>query len=250
MNPAYAYLYDEFLNDRRFEREISRLEAELAQRGINGRVARTALFRHAKDQAEDLVRGGAKNLILVGDDRTVEKLMWFLPDLEVTIGFIPLAKASKIADWLGIPIGLASVDTIGARFVEQLDVGRFGDRYFLTEAVLPATDATLDVEGKFRIQPAAGGSIRIQNLSAAGDSKDGKLEASVIVEGQKSRWSIGKKKTPETRVLLAHGSITSTQPVDAIVDGQVLNGFLFKIEAVPAKLRFITGRRGKEGLRG
>lgn len=250
MNPAYAYLYDEFLNDRRFEREISRLEAELAQRGINGRVARTALFRHAKDQAEDLVRGGAKNLILVGDDRTVEKLMWFLPDLEVTIGFIPLAKASKIADWLGIPIGLASVDTIGARFVEQLDVGRFGDRYFLTEAVLPATDATLDVEGKFRIQPAAGGSIRIQNLSAAGDSKDGKLEASVIVEGQKSRWSIGKKKTPETRVLLAHGSITSAQPVDAIVDGQVLNGFSFKIEAVPAKLRFITGRRGKEGLRG
>lgn len=250
MNPAYAYLYDEFLNDRRHEREISRLEAELAQRGINGRVARTALFRHAKDQAQDLVRGGAKNLILVGDDRTVEKLMWFLPELDATIGFIPLAKQSKIAAHLGIPLGLASVDTIGARFVETLDVGRFGDRYFLTEAVLPATDATLDVEGRFRIQPAAGGSIRIRNLSADGNAKDGKLEASIIVEVQKSRWPLGRKTDPETNVLLAHGSISSVQPVDAVVDGQVLNGFSFKIEAVPAKLRFITGRRGKEGLRG
>ncbi len=249
MNPAYAYLYDEFLNDRRYEREISRLEAELAQRGINGRVARTALFRHAKDQAQDLVRGGAKNLILVGNDHTVEKLMWFLPELDAAIGFVPLVKASRIANWLNIPLGVAAVDTIGARFMETLDVGRFGDRYFLTEVMLPATDATLDVEGKYRIQPAAGGSIRIQNLSGNSDSKDGKLEASVTVETQKSRWTIGKKINPETRILLTHGSITSTQPVDAIVDGQILNGFSFKIEAIPAKLRFITGRRGKEGLR-
>lgn len=245
MNSAYAYFYDEFLNDRRFEREISRLEAELARRGIEGRVARTALFRHAKDQAQDLVRGGAKNLILVGDDRTLEKLMWFLPDLDVTIGFIPIAKSSKIADWLSIPIGVPSVDVIGARFVETIDIGRFADRYFLTEAILPATDAVLDVEGKYKIQPAAGGSIRIKNLAEGANPKDGLLEAVVTVDPPKSRWSLGRKEQPETRIILSKGSITSSQPVDAVVDGQVLNGFSFQIEALPARLRVITGRRGR-----
>lgn len=245
MNPAYAYLYDEFLNDRRHEREISRLEAELARRGIEGRVAKSALFRHAKDQAQDLVRGGATNLILVGDDRTVEKLMWFLPDLGVTIGFIPLAKSSKIADWLSIPIGVPSVDVIGARFVETFDVGRFADRYFLTEAVLPATDAILDVEGKYRIQPAAGGTIRIRNLSDNSNPKDGLLEAVVTVEPPKTRWPLHRKTAPETHIILSKGSIVSAQPVDAVVDGQVLNGFSFQIEAVQGKLRLITGRRGR-----
>ncbi len=245
MNPAYAYLYDEFLNDRRYEREISRLEAELARRGIEGRVARSALFRHAKDQAEDLVRGGAKNLVLVGDDRTLEKLMWFLPDLDATIGFVPIAKSSKIADWLSIPIGVPSVDVLGARFVETIDVGRFADRYFLTEAILETTDATLDVEGRFRIQPASGGSIRISNLAQDANPKDGKLDAIVTVEPPKTRWPLGRKTPPETRVTLSNGSLTSSQPVDAIVDGQVLNGFSFQISSVPGKLKVITGRRGR-----
>lgn len=245
MNPAYAYLYDEFLNDRRYEREVSRLEAELARRGIEGRVARSALFRHAKDQAVDLVRGGVSNLIIVGDDRTVEKYMWFLPDLGVTIGYIPLAKASKIADWLSIPIGVPSVDVIGARFVEAFDVGRFADRYFLTEVVLPATDATLDVEGKYRIQPVVGGTIRIKNLSDESNPKDGRLEAVVTVDPPKSRWPRSRKLVPETNIILSKGSLVSTQPVDAVVDGQVLNGFSFDISVIPGKLRLITGRRGR-----
>ena len=63
MNPAFAYLYDDFLAQDRFERDLSRLETELVHRGIEGRVARLAMFRSARETVMDLALAGVKNVV-------------------------------------------------------------------------------------------------------------------------------------------------------------------------------------------
>lgn len=253
MNPAYAYVYDDFLSDRRYENDLSTLETELSRRSIEGRVVRLAMFRSAKEMVSDLVRVGVKNVVFVGNDQTLQKMMWFLPDLNVTIGYIPLSEPSVVAGLLGIPLGMGAIDVLAARLVEVLDVGCLNDRYFLTEVVIPATTASLNVENRYRIRPAIGGAIAVRNLGMMGadgrssaDPKDGLLTAVVQTAPDKKRgWPWKKSELNETKIFLKEGSIESAEPIDVFVDGHPINGFSFHLSIVPAKLKVITGREKK-----
>src|SRR3989338_3664475 len=137
MNHAFGYVYDDFLSDRRWERDLALLEAELARRGIEGRIARLAMFRNAKEIITELVQNGVKNVVLVGNDHTLQKMMWFLPDMHVTVGCLPLTDPAYIASLLGIPKGLQAVDVLAARLVAVFGVGNLDHRSFLPALVLP-----------------------------------------------------------------------------------------------------------------
>lgn len=254
MNRLYAYLYDDFLSDKTYERALANIETRASVLGIQGRVARLAIFRSAKELVEGLVREGAETIVVVGNDRTLERTMWFLPDLPVTVGYLPVTEPSSIATMLGIPMGDTACDVLAARRVETLDVGKLDDRYFLTEVTIEATKAVVDIEGQYRVSPDRGGSIAIRNLGninkdgiASADARDGMLEVVVKPldpDAKRGNFLFPKSTShrEETKVLLQNGAILSDEPVDVIVDGHRMNGFTFRLGITPKKLKLITGR--------
>ena len=251
MNPAFGYLYDDFLSDRRFERDLGVLETELSRRGIQGNVARLAMFRSAREMIVDMACSGTKNIVFVGNDKTLQKMMWFLPDVDVTVGYIPLAEPSQIGGLLSIPSGLGAVDVLAARFIESFDVGKLDDRYFFTEVVVPSTNASLEIEGQYRVSPTQGGAIAIRNLGSvsgkslvAADSKDGWLEAVIQTPTKDGKRLFGSSPLAETQIRLKRGQLISKEPMDVFMDGHAVNGFTFRLSIVPNKLKIITGRRG------
>jgi hypothetical protein len=254
MNRLYAFLYDDFLSSPSFQRILANVETRCSVLGIQGRVSRLAIFRNARELVENLVRDGAQTIVVVGSDRTLEKVMWFLPELPVTIGYIPVCEPFGIAHLLGIPPGEAACDVLAARRVETLDIGKLDSRYFLTEVLIRDTKASVDVQGEFRIRAQHAGTISIRNLGsvqqgarATANAKDGWLELAVrpIIPGERrSRFAFLDKYAPreETVLRLREGIIESREPVDVIVDGHQLNGFKFKLGVLPNKLKIITGR--------
>ncbi len=247
---GYAFIYDDFLNDRKYERPLAELEARLASLDLTGRVGRLTLFRSAKDLIESLVSQGVSTVVIVGNDRTLDKVMWFLPDLDVTLGYLPVDGPSRVAEILGIPVGSEACDILAARLIETVDMGKLDDRYFLTEVALEQTTAAVDIEGKFRISPIAGGSVYIRNLGSVGeqgeasaDARDGLLE--VVVQPQEDkRGGMRRRNNPAaTRIFMRFGEIVSNDPAEVKVDNHVVNSMKFKIGIVPKKLKIITGRR-------
>jgi hypothetical protein len=258
MNRLYAYLYDDYLSDPAFVKAIANIETRCSALGIQGRTARLAIFRSAKELVEGLVKDGAQTIVVVGNDRTLEKVMWFLPDLPVTIGYIPVSEPHGIAGLLGIPFGDLACDILAARRIETLDVGRVDDRYFLTDVRIPDARAQVDVEGRYRIGPSSAGTICIRNLGgvsaqgiALADAKDGLLELTVepIAMETPSRFLFWKKhhKRDETstRLLLTYGRIESREPVDVFVDNHVMSGFSFSFGIEKDRIKVITGRGKK-----
>lgn len=252
MNPAFAYVYDEFLSERRYERDLALFENELATRGITGRIARLAVFRNAKELVTDLIRAGVKNVVFVGNDQTLQKNMWFLPDMDVTVGYVPMDDTSEIGPLLGLPPAAASAEVLAARLVDTLDVGRIAERYFLTQVIMPTAVAALEIEGRYRVQPAVGGAIAIRNLgretrsdSGPADPHDGLLEAVIQARPEPRGLSrlIKAKDLTETRIPFSHGTVISDQPFDAYVDGHVMNGSRFEVTVVPKVFKIITGRK-------
>jgi len=246
----YAFIYDDFLNDRKFERVLSEVDAKLASLDLTGRVGRLTLFRNARDIVQSLVQDSDTTVVVVGNDRTLDKVLWFLPDMQVTMAYIPVGPPTNVANLLGIPIGAGACDVLSARLIEWLDVGRLDDRYFLSEIALLNTNAAIEVEGRYRISPYKGGSIFIRNLGSLteakpewANAKDGLLEVIIKpVEEKGGARLFHKKETPTTKLFLNSGSIVSDQPVEVKADYYSANGMRFVIGVEPKKLRFVTGR--------
>ncbi len=235
---SYAFVYDEALSERRFERDIAALETRLTTLGVMGRTIKLAMFRSAKETIESMVRHGVSTVVIVGDDRTLDKVTWFLPDLHVALGFLPVMGPSSIAELLGIPLGIESCDVLAARLIETIDVGICEGRYFLTEATVASTIASISIDGRYSVAPQTGGSITVRNLF--GDAKDGFLEVIVRPEPSSSRF---RRRAPqETRLFMREGEIVSNDPIDLQVDTHVLNGFQFRFGIAPKKLKVIAGR--------
>jgi hypothetical protein len=253
MNRQYAYLYDDFLAAPTHHKALAAVETKLGALGVHGKVNRLAIFRSAREMVEGMVKGGAETIVIVGNDATLQKLMWFLPDLPITVGYIPVCPPNTIAALLGIPMGEDACEVIAARRVETLDLGRLDDRYFLTEVRVERTKAGIEIDGRFRISPAHGGTISVRNLGSltadgnvSADARDGFLEAVVepaLIPTEPSRFRLRSPKRMEaTRMTFTKGAIVSDEPCDVFVDGQRMNGFHYALSIVPHKLRMIVGR--------
>ncbi|MBD3281210.1 hypothetical protein GF391_00500 [Candidatus Uhrbacteria bacterium] len=259
MNPAYAYIYDDFLTDRRYQDIVAALETRLAAMGLDGKIGRLALFRSAKELVEGFVNQGATNIIIVGNDDTLNKVMWFLPDLPVVVGYIPVAEPSDVAALLNVPKGLDACEAIGARLIESLDVGKLGDRYFLTQAVFKNTTAKVRVNNSYVLSLIGGGTIKVKNLGSItrgryspSDARDGFLEITMIPPepadiGSRLINRIWNKQQKLTRIQVSEAEVISEQPVEAQADRFSVSGFKFTARAVPGKLKIITGRMRRLG---
>ncbi|KAA0206564.1 hypothetical protein EDM68_01670 [Candidatus Uhrbacteria bacterium] len=242
MSSSFAYVYDERLGEHKFHRDVARFEADLAGFGIGGRVARLSLFKQAKASVEDFVRDGVRHVVIVGDEGTLLRMMWFLPELPVVIGFVPLLGTSSISRLLGMTDVASAIRTLAGRLTTTLDVGKVGDRCFLTSVVIPDTRAELEVDGRFRLRPTEGGTIIVSNFGN-GDPRDGLLDVRVSSSvAPKTLFRRTPKESFETVLRLTRGAVRSETPVRLLVDGQALEGTSFKIGVLPGKLRFLIGK--------
>ena len=251
MLSGYAYLYDERLNDRKYDREVSRLEAEISRKGLNGRVGKFALFRHARDIVADLMRSGAQTLVVVGDDKTLFTAIGALGEFSPMIGFVPILGDGPVAKSLGLPKGIASVDTLTARFNETIDLGLVGARAFLSELLVDGPGISLHVDKLFKISPPPGGSLCIRNLGSDTDAHDGQLDVFVLPAPDRRRfsWSRGVS-TEQTHLQFKTARLERTVAGACTVDGLPMEGESLELSIKPQALKMITGRRGRGMLAG
>lgn len=258
MNPAFAYVYDEALANPRHQRLVSDIENEAVQAGIEGRVLRVGMFRDAKESLKELEKHGVKNLIFVGTDQMLLSHIHLLPNLDMTIGFLPIIPDSYLARAFRLPVGAKAVQTIAGRLIESLDLGKVGERLFLTEIVVTNTDAGIEVNEAYRVSPRERGGISIRNLctnpgetGSVADPQDGMLE--ILIQSRvpaPGLLSWRKQEMSETRLYLKEGALVSKLPIDAFVDGQKMTNTRFAFSIVPKALKIITGKEGVLPKRG
>jgi diacylglycerol kinase family enzyme len=247
---VYYYIYDDFIQDKRFEKEVQAVENRLTDLGIAGKIARLALFRDAEEMVRDEVgRGGVSTVVVVGNDETVRKVLDVITQSHVVFGLIPLGPKNTLAELLGVPSGVAACDVLSARIIETIDVGTINGRRFMTGVQIPEFSAEISCEERFRVYPQAQGSLEVWNLSSGMTNEtatisnpcDGKLEAIIRTKLKSSFWS-RKKARAESILPLSSFAIRSKDPITAYADGVEMTGTRFDISVEPMTLRVITGR--------
>ncbi len=246
----YCYIYDDFLQDKRYEREMVQIENRLTDLGLTGKIARLALFRDPAEMIRDEIDRGVKTVVVIGNDSTVHKVLDVVADTGTVFGIIPVGPLNHLARILGVPTGVEACNALSARIIESIDIGTVNGRRFITSLSIPDFRAELTCEGKYRVFSIGRGALDVRNLAscvvtssdAVADPSDGLLETSIRV-GVRHGWGPFSRQRIEESVLpLASMAVRSEQPVTAYVDGVELRGTRFDIGVEPKVLRVIVGR--------
>ncbi len=251
----YFYIYDSFLTEKKYERELAVIETRLTDLGISGKIGRLTPFTNAKGLIRDELRRGVQTIVVVGNDETVSKVIGGLGDEKITLGLIPVGAPTFIAESLGIPYGEEACEVLSRRVTQKVDLGKVNGNYFLSDVRITQGKVTIESEGKFRIKSLVQEcEILVSNLrnpqmaeseyavaQQPGDPQDGLLDALIVPKatGIFSRFAaVGHPSVIPFKRL----NIVSEEPISIVADGRRFTHNAVEIEIVPDKLRVITGR--------
>lgn len=186
------YIYDDYLNKSKYSRALNRIEIRLTDLGLNGKIIRLGAIKNIRDVIQNEIKNGAKTIIAVGNNQTVNKIIGSIIDNElygffqknILFSIIPVGDDNSIADSLGIKREEEACNILLARRVKKIDIGFVNNYYFLNKATIESQGSLIDISGDYIIEPQEKGVISIFNLkSSANDDKnikvnpiDGKLD--------------------------------------------------------------------------
>jgi diacylglycerol kinase family enzyme len=185
------YIYDDYLNKSKYSRVLNRVEIRLTDLGLNGKIIRLGAIKNIRDVIQNEIKNGAKTIIAVGNNQTVNKIIGSVIDNElygffqknILFSIIPIGEDNSIADSLGIKKEEEACNILLARRVKKIDIGLVNSYYFLNKATIASQGSIIEI-GDYILEPQEKGVISVFNLkSSANDDKnikvnpiDGKLD--------------------------------------------------------------------------
>lgn len=219
----YAYIFDSFLQERKYAHDVSQIENRLVTLGIQGRTEKLTILKNLQETAKQMIKRGATTLVVVGNDETVTKVLPFVIDAGVTLGIIPVGQPQMISRVLGIPSGLAACETISRRIIRHLDIGRANTAYFVFQLAAPAS-VSVDC-GDYRISSLdEHGHITITNFSLDGSHSipdDGAFEVVVAPGAERRGWKLQRQPQSVFRLTKAK-LVSSGLPASITLDGHTI----------------------------
>ncbi len=253
----YLYIYDHFLQDKKYLNVLNRIEGRLTDLGINGRIEKLTVLKSLAEIIKEVKKREIDTLVVVGNDTTVSKVISVLPDLSLTIGIIPIGSGNSIAETLGIPAEEAACDVLSSRLIERLDLGKANNCYFLTSLILQSNPSLVLDIGSYHVSSLTDrGQISICNFKR-GESeinnqphplsspKDGIMEVVFTADSsQKTFFGIFKKQFNRSSVFpFKELKIKCSQDcLPATADGHTTVKTPISVSVAPKKLKVIVGK--------
>lgn len=225
----HVYIYDDYLSKGKYHKIINRLEIRLTDLGLNGKIIRLGGIKNIKGAIQNEIKLGAKTIIAVGNNQTVNKIIGAIIDTDLygdfqkktLLGIIPIGSDNSIATSFGIKNEAEACNILLARRIEKIDLGLVGKHYFLNQASIQSLGATIEINN-YSLETRERGEIKIINLLSGSDTDiksnphDGLLDV-YIKTRKKDRTCLTAKKLTITSLenkLLIDGVMEVETPAD------------------------------------
>jgi diacylglycerol kinase family enzyme len=239
----HVYIYDDYLDNGRYNKIINRTEIRLTDLNLNGKIIRLGGIKNIKGAIQNEIKLGAKTIVAVGNNQTVNKIIGAIIDTEIygdfqkktLLGIIPIGDDNSIAASFGIKNELEACNILLARRIAKIDLGLVGGHYFLNQATIQSQGTTLTID-HYALAIEERGEVRIINLLS-----DKKTD---IKSSPQDGWLdiyIKTHRKDET-YLNAQKLIVSNPAYKLIVDGVLEVGTPAEISIMRNKVNVIVGK--------
>ena len=160
-----VFIYDDFL--KKHTKTVNNVEVLLHKLNLNGKIVYLESIRNINDLIKDEVNNGAKTIIAVGNNKTINKVlngMMGSDNNNIALGIIPIGDNNSIAQACGIRNEKEACEILLARRIEKIDIAYANKLYFLANAKIKSKGTTLKIQ-EFSINQTENGDINIINIS-------------------------------------------------------------------------------------
>lgn len=256
----HIYIYDSFLSHKKYNGILARIETRLTDLGLNGKISRLGVMKNVRSAVENELKRGAKTIIAVGNDQTVNQVIGAMAGADagsgtggsVPLGIIPIGKNNNfIAKALGINPEEEACDILSGRRIEKLDLARVNDSFFLSDASIANEGTVIEMDKTYSIEILDEGEINVVNLAVANKPKpdnakfnpqDGILELFIRTKKKKGFLKLSGAETGESIFSLKKLTIRNNKNHPLILDGSTEINTPAQINVLKQKLRMIVGR--------
>lgn len=222
----HVYIYDAFLNQRRFNSVLAKIETRITDLGLNGKIARLGIIKNLQETIESEIKRGAKTIIVVGNDYIFNEAIGIMANKSIPLGLIPINDGpNKIALGLGIKFAQNACDILSARRLEKLDLVSINNNHYLMEAEISSDGTTIEIDNKYSIQSLEPLNIKISNLSFSGKKEglkinpnDGFFELFIEPKNEKGFFSKNSKNRKSVFSLTSL-KLINTKKLNILIDG-------------------------------
>ncbi|MBU1131770.1 hypothetical protein KKC32_00765 [Patescibacteria group bacterium] len=150
----YYYIYDTFLDEKKYEKIIDKLKTRLLDLDIQGKHEKLTLLKNVEELIGDEVKRGTTTVVVVGNDKTFLKVINVVAKNNVTLGIIPIGEGNDLARYLGVPEGESACDILAARKIIKFDLGKINSYYFFTNMKINKNLPRMSIEkDEYKIIP-------------------------------------------------------------------------------------------------
>lgn len=133
----YYYIVNPAAGGGKIDRIQDRLQSRLKDLGIMGEFAKSTGPEDVAKLTRIAIQKGYKTIVAVGGDGTINEVMnEIIDDPRVVLGIIPTGSTNDLADSLGIHGWFSATGILASRKIEEINLGKIGERYFVTSAAL------------------------------------------------------------------------------------------------------------------
>lgn len=254
----HIYLYDGFLGQKKYESVLARVETRTTDLGLNGKIIRMGIMNSVEETVANEIKKGAKTITAVGNNALVNKTINAIAKMasnnvlarNVPLGIIPIDKKdNNIAEFLGIPAEESACDVLSARRIEELDLGKANDLYFLTCAAITSQGTKLEIDENYSIEIKGAGEIKAVNLptgvemppNSKSNAQDGILE--LYIKTNKARKFLPINSPQNSASIFSFGKLNIiNQAHPLIIDGAVSLKTPAKVSVAKEKIKIIVGK--------
>lgn len=254
----HVYIYDSFLGHKKFDNTLARIETRLTDLGLNGKISRMGAMKNIQSTVNNELKRGAKTIVAVGNDGTVNQVMSAMAGFNeiknsIPLGIIPIGDSNNfIADSLGIEPEEAACDILSSRRIENIDLGKANDSFFITNASITSSDTTIEMDKSYSIEIIDDGEVNVVNLGTSDKTKptnakfnpqDGILELFIRTKKKKGFLKLSGTETGESVFSLKKLKIHNSKNRQLILDGSIKINVPAEIKVLKKKLNIIVGKK-------
>jgi diacylglycerol kinase family enzyme len=241
----YFYIYDQFLDDRKWHETLSQMEQKLSMLDVKGPVHKIHSFTKMGEIVKRALQRGATTIIAVGNDETLLQLINCIPK-NVACGFISVEKDSYFSRMLNTNTMEESVEAIAGRKTISVNAGRIDSTLFLQKVELIASDFTAVINDSLILKvrfPQTLFTIVNPQLSYDMSINNGILDCTVVPYKKGLLSTVKKTPAELSKFYIKKMVLKSQTPIEVIIDGISQSSLQeLTIRVVPKAVELITGK--------
>ena len=195
------FVYDGFLD--KYKKTVRRVEENLNKLKLQGKIIYLRDVKNLKSSLESEINMGAKTIITVGNNETVNRIIGILSNIseKIPLAIIPVGPNNSIAQSLGISNEKDACYILSGRRVEKIKLAQTSSSFFINNAKIKSSGTSIYIDGSYKLFPQKSGECTIYNLPPEKpifdhinvDPQDNLLNLCIDMGGKRKTHLLAKK---------------------------------------------------------